>query len=170
MELAIGTPQHGWLPVSLTAGSLHHEFNASNVLNDPFAEFLAAAVWAIDADYSFPVLPPNINQPVVTEDSRCVHLWLEPTWHTLGLKRLPDSVELHATLSLNTHSVLRVQEEDLRNSEATYFDRISAERFAALVQNAVQSLYFGAAAAEFDLHWRREVDRIQFQYLSTMIT
>lgn len=83
MELAIGTPQHGWLPVSLTVGSLHHEFNASNVLNDPFAEFLAAAVWAIDADYSFPVLPPNINQPVVTEDSRCVHLWLEPTWHIL---------------------------------------------------------------------------------------
>ena len=86
------------------------------------------------------------------------------------LKRLPDSLELHATLSLNTHSVLRVQEEDLRNSEATYFDRISAERFAALVQNAVQSLYFGAAAAEFDLHWRREVDRIQFQCLSTMLT
>ena len=170
MEMSIGTPRHGWLPISMTLGSKRHDIRASNVLNDPFAELLAAAVWAVDGDYRFPVVPANVNQPIVTSDSHCVHLWLEPVWHTLRLSRVADPTHLQVTLFLNHDSVSRVHEDDLRNSEATEFDMVPVQRFATTVHNAVKSLCFDTSTSDFDQHWRRDVDRGQFDHLSALIT
>ena len=65
--LSLGQPQHGWLPFRLELDDFQIEDEASNVLNDPFAELLNLL------DFS---LHPG-------KQATHVHFWLEPDGYAI---------------------------------------------------------------------------------------
>jgi hypothetical protein len=70
LEIALDTPQHGWLPVRMVFGDYQLLMDASNVLNDPIAELIELTMFVKKESSSF----------------RRVCLWLEPSGYAIDVK------------------------------------------------------------------------------------
>lgn len=119
MQLAIGRPVSGWLPVSISIGGHSSSFLASGFVNDPLTEFIAPALWCLDTGYPMPVIEPWMNPPHSEFDARGIHFWLEPAWHSLLLLKVKGSDDIRLRFYVNHTGGLFVDEDDFRTSIKT---------------------------------------------------
>ena len=140
MQITIERPRHGWLPVSLDISNQQFEFRASSVVNDPPSEFLTVALWIVAPEQPLSDVSPNTNPPSADEDTRGVHFWLEPAWHTLLVQRLDNRTDVRLTFYQNHDGGLFVGPDDFRTSERTLFDRCSVYSFAHMIYAMLASI------------------------------
>ncbi|MGH1344882.1 MAG: hypothetical protein ACRBN8_25205 [Nannocystales bacterium] len=76
VELSFGQPEHGWMPVDLRIGEFTFRTKASNVLNDPLADFLELRVF---------VLGEMLGHHLVS-------LWLEPAAYIVEVTRVDQTL------------------------------------------------------------------------------
>lgn len=149
MQLAIGCPRNGWLPVVLSIAGESDEFRASAVLNDPLTEFVTAALWCLDTEYQMPSDEAGLNPPHSWPEERGIHFWLEPEWHTLLLLKVKGSEDIRLRFYVNHQGGFQVDENDFRTSTRTIFGSESAIAFARVVYAAVsESLHANTQAYE----------------------
>ena len=70
LEISLGTPHHGWLPVRIVLGDYQLFADASNVLNDPISELIELTMFVKKMSSSF----------------RRVCFWLEPAGYAIDVK------------------------------------------------------------------------------------
>lgn len=75
IELRLGAPRHGWLPLTLVLGDYELALDASNVLNDPFVEMVDIAVFISEGG---------------TSGFRRACFWLEPQGYALDVVARPQ--------------------------------------------------------------------------------
>lgn len=76
VELSFGEPEHGWMPVDLRIGEFTFRDQASNVLNDPLADFLELRAF---------VLGEMLGHHLVS-------LWLEPAAYIVEVSRIDQAL------------------------------------------------------------------------------
>jgi hypothetical protein len=155
MNLAIAPPHHGWLPVTLEVDARQFSFGASNVVNDPASELLAAALWLAAPDNPLPPVNHNVNPPYVDDDVRGVHFWLEPVWHTLLIQRLDNGTDARFVFYDNHDGGLIIGPDNFRTSKQTLFDRLPISEFCIAVHQSLTDIADKMAPALYDRHWGR---------------
>ena len=155
MQLAIGLPKSGWLPISISIEGQCFNFKASNVVNDPLSEFLAAAVWCLDADHQMPPVAQGCNSPCFSHKTRGVHFWMEPEWHTLLIHKQDVLNAIRLTFYVHHEGGLDVDDDDFRTSTKTYFESLTPIVFAHTVWLAISDAFNSDGIQRFKSDWGR---------------
>ncbi len=98
------------------------------------------ALWLVAPGEPLPIVPPYLNQPFTDDDTRGVHFWLEPIWHTLLVQRLPNTDDVRLIFYEEHMGGLCVCPDDFRFSKQTLFDRVSVSRFVNLIYTSFVSV------------------------------
>jgi hypothetical protein len=86
VNINFGTPKNGWLPVDLSYGDFHIDFDASDVINDPINE-LCEILLGLQNNKSGEIL-----------------WWLEPGAYFFGLQKVGSTYSLTISLTNDLHS------------------------------------------------------------------
>lgn len=141
------------LTVSIQIADRHYRFWASNVVNDPLSELLMAAIWLVDPALPLPDLPARLNPPIADDDTRSVHFWREPAWHTLAIQKLDNATDVRFLFYEDHEGSLSVTPDDLRYSVHTAFDQSTIVEFARQVYRETQSLLLKTPLAVQERCW-----------------
>ena len=157
MQLKLGAPRKGWLPVHIEIGGRYYDFRASHVVNDPISDFLTAAIWCVAPDYQIPLPRAGHNEPYTQELARSVHFWMEPVWHSLLVERHPTTTQIDLWFYSNHEGGLYVEEHHLNTAAITPSEQMPAADFSQLVFTAVDSAT-RLAGATFEHNWYAPVN------------
>lgn len=111
LTLKFGIPSHGWLPVDLKAGSLHLNFHASDVLNNPLDELYISI------------------KRLLEHKTGEVTWWLEPYTYFFYFERT-GTKDFRLTISEARH--IDKEKQQVEAFEGTYKELIAPMRKALL--------------------------------------
>ena len=127
--ISFGPPQCGWLPIELELDDHFYSFKASEILNNPIAEFLFAARNILDG----------------CDSASVINLWREPGWHSLILETAADGSTVYISLLWN-------QDANLANPEACYESTATAVDVVRAIVAALEKLISETGCEAHEAH------------------
>ncbi len=128
--ISFGPSQWGWLPIELELDDHLYSFKASEILNNPIAEFLHAARNILDG----------------CDSGSVINMWREPGWHSLILEPAADGGTVYISLLWN-------EDESLANPKACYESTATAVEVVRAIVVALEKVISQRDAYEVCSGW-----------------